>query len=151
MLLPLIQKKQKMKIMKMNLVNLTQAVSVRKMMLLVLLSVSTLISANANSTLPVIIDTKIDVTPKGLVQDEMVFNVNFDNVDGHKLDIKIFDEDGTRLYKEVFSGKKLNKTFKVNSEFGKVVLFVTNTDDGSEQKFVIVNKEGEKVMITSVY
>jgi len=138
--------------MKMNLANLTSMnVSVRKMMLLLMLTASTLVTANAAGTPPETIDTKIDVTPKGLVSNEMVFNVNFDNLNNHKLDIKIYDEDGTRLYKQTFAGKKLNKTFMVNSEFGKVVLYVINTDDKSEQKFVITNKEGEKVLITSVY
>ena len=152
MLLPQLNIENKLKIMKMNLVNLTSLnVSVRKMMLLIMLTASTLLTANATGTSPEINDTKIDVTPKGLVSDEMVFNVNFNNLNNHKLDIKIYDEDGTRLYRQTFTGKKLDKTFKVNSEFGKVVLYVINTDDNSEQKFVITNKEGEKVLITSVY
>ena len=138
--------------MKMNLVNLTSLnVSVRKMMMLILLTASTLVTANATGTSPGTIDTKIDVTPKGLVSDEMVFNVNLENLNNHKLDIRIYDEDGTRLYRQTFTGKNLDKTFKVNSEYGKVVLYVTNTDDNSQQKFVITNKEGEKVLITSVY
>ena len=138
--------------MKMNLVNLTSLnVSVRKMMLLIMLTASTLVTANATGASALTIDTKIDVTPKGLVSDEMVFNVNFENLNNHKLDIRIYDEDGTRLYRQAFTGKNLDKTFKVNSEYGKVVLYITNTDDNSEQKFVITNKEGQKVLITSVY
>src|SRR3989337_3500484 len=129
MLLPLLNVENKLKIMKMNLVNLTSLnVSVRKMMLLMMVAASTLGNAYAAGTSPVTIDTKIDVTPKGLVSDEMVFNVNLENLNNHKLDIKIYDEDGTRLYRQAFTGNRLNQTFKVNSEYGKVVLNVTKPD-----------------------
>lgn len=138
--------------MKMNLLNLTsKKVSIRKLVLLALVSVSTVLNANANYNLPVTTETGIDVTPKGIVQDAMIFNINFNNANGDTLDIKIIDENGTKVYKEIFTGKNLNKTFKVDSEFGTVSLFIVNTNDNSEHKFVITTKEGEKVLITSVY
>lgn len=138
--------------MKMNLLNLTsKKVSVRKLVLTAMMFAGMVFNANANYNLPVTTDTEIDVTPKGIVQDAMIFNLNFNNANGDTLDIKIIDENGTKVYKEIFTGKVLNKTFKVDSEFGTVSLFIVNTKDNSEHKFVITTKEGEKVLITSVY
>lgn len=138
--------------MKMSFLNLSsKKVSIQKLVLLALMSVSTVFTANAFNNLPAAMENEIDVTPKGIKQDAMIFDLNFNNAKGDTLDIKMLDENGTKVYKEIFTGKSLNKTFKVDSEFGTVFLYIVNTNDNSEHKFVITTKEGEKVLITSVY
>ncbi|MEJ7769289.1 MAG: hypothetical protein WKF89_15830 [Chitinophagaceae bacterium] len=126
-------------------------VNFRKLVLMALVTASTVLTTQAHSYLPATGGNEIDVKPKGLVQNEMIFNINFINVNSDKLNIKIVDQDGTNLYKEIFYGKKMNKTFKVDSEYSTVYLYINNTIDNTEQKFVISNKEGEKVLITTVF
>ena len=76
----------------------------------------------------------------GKVNDQLIFQVDYDNPTNEAVNVLIKDEDGNVLYADRFKDKKLTKKFKVNTaEYGDVRLtFVISTDkDRTSQVFQV--------------
>src|SRR4051812_17103622 len=76
-------------------------------------------------------------TSLGVVKGEIVFKLTYENVNGDNLEVVLLDKDGSRLYRQVFTDKNLNRTFKVPSEVESFVVRVTNLTTKEEQKFQV--------------
>jgi len=77
----------------------------------------------------------------GKVNDQLVFQVDYDNPTNDVVNVIIKDEDGNVLYADRFKDKKLTKKFKVNTaEYGDVRLtFVISTDKDRTSQIFQVN------------
>ncbi|MEJ7739674.1 MAG: hypothetical protein WKF97_19795 [Chitinophagaceae bacterium] len=138
--------------MEKNVLNLSSMkVNVKSLTLLALIMVSSFLAVSANETSPIANNSEIAVSPEGVIEEEMIFNVQYYNANGDKLSIKILDESGLKLYSNAFTGKNLNKTFKVPADLGKVYLIIQNTVNQIEQKFVISTKNADQLLITSAF
>lgn len=76
----------------------------------------------------------------GKVNDQLVFQVDYDNPTNEVVNVLIKDENGNVLYADRFNDKKLTKKFKVNTtEYGDARLtFVISTNkDRTSQVFQV--------------
>lgn len=92
------------------------------------------------------------VTYLGSDEEDMSFNLKYENADGAKFLVTVLDKDGETLFGQVFSDKKFNKTFKVPAELGKLS-FVIRDLKTKTQKSVLVSTERrfvEEVSVTKV-
>ena len=124
----------------------------KKLLLAALICVS-MASVNAGTTLPPLNDKDISVTSMGLEDNAMVFNLKYDNEQGEKLVIRIVDQDGTNLYKDILSDKNISRTFKIPADLGSVVLLVSTVNGKNQQKFEISAERRfvDNVMITNIH
>ncbi|HEU0064430.1 MAG TPA: hypothetical protein VFQ58_05335 [Flavisolibacter sp.] len=95
-------------------------------------------SVNAQSAIN---STSPSVKYLGKSNDQLVFQVDYDNTNDEVLNLAIKDEDGNILYADRFRDKKLSKKFKVNSsEYGNMKLtFVLSTDKEKQSQVFQVN------------
>ena len=77
------------------------------------------------------------VTSMGVVSGQVVFNLKYDNIENENVEVALTDKDGNRFYRQVFTEKNLNKTFKVPAEVESFVVKVTNLKTKAEQRFEI--------------
>ena len=112
-----------------------------------------LLSASAQDSAVVNKDKDITVTPVGITNAGLVFTLKHLNSNADKIYVSLADKYGDRLYSEMLTGKNLDKTFKVNSEVGTVVLVVTNTRTKAQEKFEISPRTRmvEDLSISNVY
>ena len=92
------------------------------------------------------------ITSLGVVSGEMIFKLKYENVNGDNLEVILTDKDGNRLYRQVFTDKSLNRTFKVPSEVESFVVRFTNLKTKEEQKFEVKTQVRtiEEVSVNSV-
>lgn len=102
-----------------------------------LIAIFSVLTVSAHEGTPVNKDKEITVTPVGVENAEIVFNLKHLNANADKIYISLADKDGTKLYAEVINTKNFDKTFKINSEVGTVYLVVTNTRTRTQEKFEI--------------
>ena len=92
------------------------------------------------------------VTYLGSGDEEMSFNLKYENVSGSKFLVSVVDNEGEVLFDQVFTDKKFNKTFRVPVELGKLS-FVIRDLKTKEQKRVNVStgrRFVEEVSVTRV-
>ena len=92
------------------------------------------------------------VTYLGSGDEQMSFNLKYDNVAGTKYLVTVLDSEGEPLFDQVFTDKKFNKTFKVPVEMGKLS-FVVRDVKTKLQKKIEVNTERrfvEEVSVTRI-
>ena len=92
------------------------------------------------------------VTYLGSGDEEMSFNLKYENIAGAKFLVKVLDSQGEVLFDQVFTDKKFNKTFRVPAELGKLS-FVIRDIKTRVQKRVEVSTERrfmEEVSVTKV-
>ena len=85
-------------------------------------------------------NSKPSIQYVGKVNDQLVFQVDYDNPTNDIVNVLIKDEDGNVLYTDRFKEKRLTKKFKVNTAgYGDVRLtFVISTDkDKTSQVFQV--------------
>jgi hypothetical protein len=95
---------------------------------------------------------EVTLTSLGVVSGEMIFKLKYDNVNGDNLEVVLTDKEGNRLYRQVFTDKSLNRTFKVPSEVESFVVRFTNLRTKEEQKFEVKTqvRTVEEVSVSSV-
>jgi|SRR5687768_18509621 len=92
------------------------------------------------------------VTSLGVVSGEMIFKLKYENINGDNLEVVLVDKEGNRLYRQVFTDKSLNRTFKVPAEVESFVVRFTNLKTKEEQKFEVKTQVRtiEEVSVNSV-
>jgi hypothetical protein len=93
------------------------------------------------------------VTYLGSGEEEMSFNMKYDNASGERCVVTILDSNGEILFDQVFADKKFNKTFKVPSELGNLTFVVRNIKTRAQKKIAISTERRfvEEVSVTKVY
>ena len=88
----------------------------------------------------------------GSIDDAIVFSVLYDNPNGGKFSVSVFDESGNQLFQEVYSDKKFNKKFKVpKSDKNKLTFVIRNYKDADlRQSFEINTHYTEDVVVTKL-
>ena len=121
-----------------NLLNRTRIFLVPA--LLVVLSITGLNSGKAYGQ-SIISNSKPSIQYVGKVNDQLVFQFDYDNPTNDAVNVVIKDEDGNVLYADRFKDKKLTKKFKVNTaEYGDVRLtFVVFTEKERTSQVFQVN------------
>ena len=121
-----------------NLLNRTRIFLVPA--LLVVLSITGLTSGKAYGQ-SIISNSKPSIQYVGKVNDQLVFQFDYDNPTNDAVNVVIKDEDGNVLYADRFKDKKLTKKFKVNTaEYGDVRLtFVVSTEKERTSQVFQVN------------
>ena len=91
-------------------------------------------------------------TSLGVISGEMIFKLKYENVNGDNLEVVLTDRDGNRLFRQVFTDKNVNRTFKVPSEVESFVVRLTNLKTKEEQKFEVKTQVRtiEEVRVESV-
>ena len=92
------------------------------------------------------------VTYLGSGDEQMSFNMKYENAAGAKFLLTVRDSEGEILFDQVFTDKKFNKTFKVPSEMGKLS-FVLRDMKTKQQQTIEINTERrfvEEVSVTRV-
>ncbi len=109
------------------------------------------VPASYTTTLPAVPEPV--VTYLGSGEEEMSFNMKYENAVGDKCRVTVLDSNGEILFDEVFSDKKFNKTFKVPSELGKLTFVVRNMKTKAQKKIDISTERRfvEEVSVTRVY
>ena len=107
------------------------------------------VQASTTAGVPV---NEVTLTSLGVVSGEMIFKLKYDNVNGDNLEVVLIDKEGNRLYRQVFTDKNLNRTFKVPSEVETFVVRFTNLKTKEEQKFEVKTqvRTVEEVSVSSV-
>ena len=94
----------------------------------------------------------VTITSLGVVSGEMIFKLKYENVNGDNLEVILIDKEGNRLYRQVFTDKNLNRTFKVPAEVESFTVRFTNLKTKEEQKFEVKTQVRtiEEVSVNSV-
>ena len=108
-----------------------------KLVLAALIGTFSLSTATAQNTATVNKDKEITVTPVGVSNNLIVFNLKHLNPGTDKLYVSLSDQYGARLYSEAVSTKNFDKTFRVDAEVGTVFLTVTNSRTKAQERFEI--------------
>jgi hypothetical protein len=87
--------------------------------------------------------TQTQVSHAGLVNNEPVVQLQFDNAKGEKVFINVKDENGIVVYSELFSGKSYSKKFLFESELADAnpVITVTYLESNTTETYVVSRKE----------
>jgi hypothetical protein len=138
--------------MKTNFLNFRSlTTSIKNTLVIAIISFAGLGSAFA-ATEPKFAEKNPTITSLGVVSNQMVFNLKYENAEGDKFEVVITDQDGFRLFRQVYTEKNMNRTFKVPADLEKFVVRITNIRSKSEQKFEISNRKRvvEDIMVTSI-
>ena len=111
-----------------------------------LFSVLTL-STNAIFAQDITSTGKPEVKYVGKVDDQLTFQVNYDNNTNEAFTVAVKDEDGNLLYTDRFKDKKFSKQFRVSPcEYGNMKLvFVFSNDKEKQTQVVQVNTNSRLV------
>jgi hypothetical protein len=132
--------------MKKNLV--TVKTIVRNAFFVSFLTVLSVISVHAQTVADTTSPAPASVTYLGSANEQMAFNLKYDNAAGEKYAITILDSEGTTLFVGTFSEKNFSKTFKVPSEIGNITFIISNPKNKSDKKFAVTT---ERRMVEEVY
>jgi len=92
------------------------------------------------------------VTYLGSGDEQMSFNLKFDNAGGTKFLVTVLDSEGEILFDQAFTDKKFNKTFRVPTEMGKLSFVVRDMKTKTQKKIEISTERHfvEEVSVTKV-
>lgn len=108
--------------------------SVRNIIIAAVVSVVSIISANAQQT-PSGISNEASVTFIGRNESQLAFNIRYENSNAEKFQLAVYDAGGNLLFSENYTDKKFSKVFKAPSEIGKLTFVITNLKAKTELKF----------------
>jgi len=88
----------------------------------------------------------------GVSGDAVLFNVSVDNPTGSKFSVIVLDEDGTKIFQEIYTDKKFDKRFKLpKSEKNKLTFVIRNFKTADvTQTFEINTRFVEDVIVTKL-
>lgn len=84
----------------------------------------------------------------GASNDQMSFNLKYENVKGERYAVTISDSEGNILFDASYSDKKFNKTFKVPAEIGNLTFVISDAKNKAEKKFAVTT---ERRIVEEVY
>lgn len=108
-----------------------------KLVLAALIGTFSLSTAAAQDTASFNKNKEITVTPVGLSNNIIAFNLKHLNPGADRLYVSLADQYGDRLYSETVTVKNFDKTFRVDPEVGTVFLTVTNGRTKAQERFEI--------------
>ena len=73
----------------------------------------------------------------GRHNDQQLFNVLYNNVNGGRFSVRIEDQDGYLLFQDSYTDKKFDKKFRLIESPGKLVFIIRNYSDNSVQLFEV--------------
>lgn len=120
--------------------NTTQAplrLAFSKLVLAALIGTCSLSTAAAQDTVLLNKAKEITITPVGVSNNLIVFNLKHLNAGADRLYVSLSDQYGDRLYSETVTAKNFDKTYRVDSEVGTVFLTVINGRTKAQEKFEI--------------
>jgi hypothetical protein len=87
----------------------------------------------------------------GAQDDMLVFNVIYDNPQGHKFVVAIRDQDGNQFYQDVFKDKSFYKQFKLpRTDKDRIVFTFSNGHDAPVEKAFTVNVNSRLVQEVAI-
>ena len=97
-------------------------------------------------------DKITEVKYVGTSDDAVVFNVSVDNPTGGKFSVIVLDEQGDKLFEEIYTDKKFDKRFKLpKAEKNKLTFVIRNFKTADiKQSFEINTKYTEDVVVTKL-
>jgi len=109
-------------------------------------------SAHAQAKYASTIEKNAEVKYIGNAEDQVVFNVSYNNPNSNKFVVTVLDEDGTKLFQSVYSDKKFDKRFKLpQSEKTKLTFEIRNNREIElRQTFEINTRIVEDVVVTKI-
>lgn len=92
------------------------------------------------------------VTYLGSGDEEMSFNLKYENAAGAKFLVTVIDSEGETLFDQVFTDKKFNKTFRVPAELGKLSFVIRDLRTRTQKKIEVSTERRfvEEVSVTKV-
>ena len=108
-----------------------------KLVLAALIGTFSLSTAMAQNTATVNKDKEITITPVGVSNNLIAFNLKHLNPGANRLYVWLSDQYGERLYSETVSTKNFDKTFRVDAEVGTVYLTLINSRTKTQERFEI--------------
>jgi hypothetical protein len=92
------------------------------------------------------------ITYRGSADQSLIFNLSVENAADSKIGVIILDENGERILKRTFQGKKIEKLFKVPEDTYTLTFIISNPAEKFEQQFKINTRRRyvEDVTITKV-
>ena len=88
----------------------------------------------------------------GSADDQVMFNVSYNNPTNNKFVVTVLDEDGTKLFQSVYNDKKFDKRFKLpKTDKTKLTFEIRNNREIElKQTFEINTRIVEDVVVTKI-
>lgn len=112
----------------------------KKMVMMLLVAVITLTSANANTSNPTMDEENASVSCLKMEEGQVYFNVKFENADGGRFDIIVNDASGDNLYRATFTEKSFNKVFRAPVDNGKLVVIIRDMKEKTSHRFELTTE-----------
>jgi hypothetical protein len=132
--------------MKSNMLSITA--HGKKMVIMLLVVISTLTSAIANTPDSTIDDQNASVSCLKMEEGQVYFKVKYDNADGGRFDIVVNDGAGENLYRATFTGKNFDRVFKAPVDNGRLVIMIRDNNNKTTQTFELTT---EARMVQQIY
>jgi hypothetical protein len=134
--------------MNMKTIKLNSYASRLKMVIMLLVVISTLSTASANTPDSSIDDENASVSCLKMEAGQVYFNVKFGNADGGRFDIVVNDATGDNLYRGTFTGKNFDKVFRAPVDNGKLVIIIREIKGKTDHRFELTT---ESKMVQQIY
>ena len=132
--------------MKSNMLSITAPG--KKMVIMLMVVISTLTTAIANTPDSSIDDENASVSCLKMEEGQVYFKVKYDNADGGRFDILVNDGAGENLYRATFTGKNFDRVFKAPVDNGRLVIMIRDNNNKTTQTFELTT---EARMVQQIY
>jgi hypothetical protein len=97
-------------------------------------------------------DKNIVVRYLGASDDQLLFNVAYENPNGSRFSVMVLDQDGTSLFQEVYTDRKFDKRFRLpRTDNDKLTFVIRDFRDADwKESFTIDTKVTENLVVTKV-
>ena len=132
--------------MKSNMLSITAPG--KKIVVMLMVVISTLTTAIANTPDSSIDDQNASVSCLKMEEGQVYFKVKYDNADGGRFDIVVNDGAGENLYRATFTGKNFDRVFKAPVDNGRLVIMIRDNNNKTTQTFELTT---EARMVQQIY
>ena len=132
--------------MKSNMLSITAPG--KKMVIMLIVVISTLTTAIANTPDSSIDDENASVSCLKMEEGQVYFKVKYDNFDGGRFDIVVNDGAGENLYRATFTGKNFDRVFQAPVDNGRLVIMIRDNNNKTTQTFELTT---EARMVQQIY
>jgi hypothetical protein len=120
----------------------------KKMVIMLLVVISTLTTAIANTPDSSVDDQNASVSCLKMEEGQVYFKVKYDNATGGRFDIVVNDGAGENLYRATFTGKNFDRVFKAPVDNGRLVIMIRDNSNRITQTFELTT---EARMVQQIY
>ena len=132
--------------MKSNMLSITAPG--KKMVIMLMVVISTLTTAIANTPDSSIDDENASVSCLKMEEGQVYFKVKYDNANGGRFDVVVNDGAGENLYRATFTGKNFDRVFKAPVDNGRLVIMIRDNNNKTTQTFELTT---EARMVQQIY